>query len=315
MDDRGETGLPAQVARKLQRSSASDLLGGGFIEGVDLGGDPVAQSEDADLRLFDLELRAHLIPYSPWAVDAKARAESIRFGNEHFIYWWGQDMRRYPLERARLKADTGVHEFRVSPHACEDMLSYLTSPDNWDENGFLKMAGTQWPGYGSYPFVHAVGGHVPSAQERRTARAHGKQQVNMVLKGMPEIWALVMEVRDALGLPMPREGSLQRNGKGIVSLHILVQDKSRQALFSWHDDAEDIRVRGAAAATWSDMTTVIVNLTSECSGMRVWGCAPFLFRQPGDAVAFPGRALHESLPRYPTSPAGEVVYKVAFFFN
>ena len=85
MDDRGETGLPAQVARKLQRSSASDLLGGGFIEGVDLGGDPVAQSEDADLRLFDLELRAALIPDSPWAVDAKARAESIRFGNENCI--------------------------------------------------------------------------------------------------------------------------------------------------------------------------------------------------------------------------------------
>ena len=146
-------------------------------------------------------------------------------------------------------------------------------------------------------------------------RVHGKQQVNTVLKNMPEIWALVVKVREALGLPMPREGTLQRNGKGIVSLHILVQDKTRQAVFSWHDDGEDIRVKGVAAASVSDMTTVILNLTRECSGMRVWGCAPILFRQPGDAVAFPGRALHESLPRRTDAPAAGMVRKVALFFN
>ena len=104
------------------------------------------------------------------------------------------------------------------------MHSYLADPNNYDDSGFLKMAGTQWPGYGGYPYVHAVGGHHPSAQERRTVRVHGKHHVNMVLKDMPEVWALVMEVRTALGLPMPREGTLQRNGKGIVSLHFLVQD-------------------------------------------------------------------------------------------
>ena len=161
------------MARKLQRRSASEDVGG-FIEDVELGGDPVAQPEDEDLRFFDLDLRASSIPESQWAVDAKARAESIRFGNENCITWWGMDMQRYPLERVRLKADTGVHDFRVSPSCCAAMHSYLVDPYNYDENGFLKMAGTQWPGYGGYPFVHAVGGHVPSAQGRCTTGRRNK---------------------------------------------------------------------------------------------------------------------------------------------
>ena len=93
MGDRGETGLPAQMARKFQRRSASGDVGG-RIQDVELGGDPVAQSEDADLRLFDLNMRADSIPEMQWAEISKARAESIRFGNENCIYWWGMDMRR-----------------------------------------------------------------------------------------------------------------------------------------------------------------------------------------------------------------------------
>ena len=123
MGDRGETGLPAQMARKLQRRSANEDVGGLFGD-VELGGDPVWESEDPDLRWFDLDSRAALIPAeSEWAVDAKARAESIRFGNENYISWWGMDKRVYPLERVRLKADTGVHDFRVNPSCCEAIHS------------------------------------------------------------------------------------------------------------------------------------------------------------------------------------------------
>ena len=56
------------------------------------------------------------------------------------------------------------------------------------------IAGTQFPGYGGYYLVHAQGGHVPATQEKRTVRVHGLQQVNYVLKNMPELRAVVLEV-------------------------------------------------------------------------------------------------------------------------
>ena len=62
------------------------------------------------------------------------------------------------------------------------------------------------------------------------------------------------------------------------------------------------------------MTTVIVNLSDECSGMRVWGMHPVLYRERGDAVAFPGACLHESLPRRADVPPGRVVWKLALFW-
>ena len=62
------------------------------------------------------------------------------------------------------------------------------------------------------------------------------------------------------------------------------------------------------------MTTVIVHLSHECSGMRVWGMHPVLYREQGEGVAFPGACLHESLPRRQGEPAGGEVWKLAMFW-
>ena len=61
------------------------------------------------------------------------------------------------------------------------------------------------------------------------------------------------------------------------------------------------------------MTTVIVSLSEEHSSMRMWGHQPHLFRGVGSACAFPGAALHESVPRRTGAP-GAPVRKVALFF-
>ena len=124
----------------------------------------------------------------------------------------------------RLQPDTGVHSFQIDASVCELLCSFLTDPTNYNTDGFLKMAGTTFPGYGGYPYVHAPHGHVAASQEKRTTRVHGRQWVNQVLKNEPQVWALVAEVRRALGLPVPGKGVLQKAGKSIVALHFLCQD-------------------------------------------------------------------------------------------
>ena len=314
-ESRGETSLPAQIARKSLARSHADA---GAEAEIEFGGDDAAvsdtQLQDEVLRLFDaLELRTHKIPDEEWASTAKARAEKIRFGGEKHIMWWDADRARYPLEHVRLKADTGVHDFRIDSQVCENLRLFLADPCNYDGDGYLKMAGTQFPGYGGYPYVHAPGGHLRRAQELRTVRVHGRSHVNAVLKSTPQVMALVMEVRRVLGLPMPSKRTLQKSGKSILALHFLLQDETQQALFSWHADAEDLQ--GLMSECTDDMTTVIVHLSDEESGMRIWGCAPSIYSCQGGAVAFPGAALHESLPRRVDAPARGVVRKVALFYN
>lgn len=312
--DRGTTSLPAQMARKRQRGSGVDGSDDLRDLDVELGGQTVP--DDPSLLQFDLDHRLHRLnlEQDQWAVEAKERATRIRFGAEHAIKWWdGRLAADYPLERVRLKADTGVHDFKIDASVCEALRCFLADHANYDKNGFLRMAGTQFPGYGGYPYVHAPEGHFAAAQEKRTTRVHGKQQVNAVLQSQQQVWDVVQAVRRALGLPMPGPGVLQKAGKAIHELHFLLQDETQQAAFSWHSDGEDLAGNGLADS--SQMTTVIVNLSHECSGMRMWGCAPVLYRAQGDAVAFPGSALHETLRRRKDAPAAGVVRKVALFFN
>ena len=311
MEGRGDASLPARMARKRERDHPDF---GGDNEPVRGDTTGYAETTDSVLALFDLNLRADRMPDEEWVASARARAEQIRLGHEKHILWWHADRRAFPLEHVRLKADTGVHAFQVDRGVCEELRSFLATTSNYNEHGYLMLAGTQFPGYGGYPFVHAPGGHASYAQELRTVRVHSKRNVNAVLRSTPQLWALVVAVRCALMLPTPRKGQQQTAGKSIVALHFLVQDETQQAVFSWHDDGEDLQEISARYGV-DHMTSVIMNLSDACSGMRIWGCAPALYRVQGDAVAFPGRALHESLPRSGDAPAECAVFKVALFFN
>ena len=264
---------------------------------------------------FDLSLRIEALTLDKqlWSVHARAIATSIRRGDVRHIMWWGPlaSSTPVPLPHLRLSASTGVHSFQVDAVVCQNLLGFLQDGDSYNEDGFLLMAGAQWPGYATYPYVHAAHHH-GKLQERKTVRVQGKSKVNLVLQKEPVVWALVQAVRSALGLARPREGGLQPAGKYIRGLHFLEQDKTQQASFSWHSDAEDIHV-SAGAAQVDDMTTVIVQLSSdEKSAMRIWGFGHHVYDGQGSAVAFPGAALHESVPR--RNVAGSRVWKVALFY-
>ena len=261
---------------------------------------------DDPLRMFDLDQRSGLVKKGDPVVAARARAAKIRFGDTAFIAWWGGAKEApTPLEHLPLSPDTGVYAFTVSQPCCEALLSYLEDGANYNADGFLKMGETQFPGYGAYPNVHAPLGQIAALQERRTVRAHGACEVATVLRSMPLVLQLVKEVRRALRLPEPSGKAVQvRSGKVIKALHFLLQDETEQASFSWHDDAHDLAMLSKSHA--SEMTTVILNLSDECSGMRIWGCAPYLYREQGDAVAFPGAASHETLRRRRDFPVPRV---------
>ena len=145
-------------------------------------------------------------------------------------------------------------------------------------------------------------------------RFQGATEINFLLREVQEIWDLVQAVRQALGLPLPKRGTLQPRGKAIKALHFLLQDETQQAVFSWHNDAHDILTRGQPRQAAEEMTTVIVSLSDVRSAMRIWGMAPVLYANQGSGVAFPGAALHESLRRAKHAPEAAAVWKVAMFF-
>ena len=299
--------MPPKLARKRR---AEELT----CDDNEFGGDtePGDASDDVALRVFDLDIRSEKVG-GKVAAAARARAAKIRFGETAFITWWRSAASSpAPLEHLPLSPGTGVHAFTVSRPCCEVLRSYLEEPANYDDNGFLKMGDTQYPGYGAYPHVHAPLGQIARLQERRTVRVTGRAQVRAVLESVVPLRHLVSLVRRALRLPEPGGTEvLCRSGKCIKALHFLLQDETEQASFSWHDDAYDLEISSKMHA--SEMTTVIVSLSEACSGMRVWGCEPVLYRQQGDAVAFPGAAAHETLPRRRNLPVPRV-WKLALFF-
>ena len=140
-------------------------------------------------------------------------------------------------------------------------------------------------------------------------RVSGKTACDFVLENQPEVRQLVETVRSTLRLPDSRRDPTARKpaqskGKCIRAMHFLLQDAAEQASFTWHADADDI---GAG----EHMTTIIVSLSDEWSGMRMWGFGPHLFSEMGSACAFAGAALHESVPKRNLL---RPVRKVALFF-
>lgn len=279
------------------------------------GSDDESRDRDRSERLedlFDLAPRFEVLTLSKkaWADKAIALALAMCRRNEREIPWWygSSSSPVSALPNVKLKADTGVHPFQVDPTCCQNLYDFLEDPSSYDEEGWLLLAGTQWPGYSSYPYVHAVH-HLPVLQERKTVRVASMKKVNHILRGEPLVNALVVAVRSALGLPQPSRCGAQPAGKCIRAMHFLKQDESQQASFSWHSDAEDLK----QTVRRDLMTTVIVQLTKdEASGMRMWGCLPHIYIGQGSAVAFQGAAMHESLPR--VVPARVPVWKVALFF-
>ena len=145
------------------------------------GGDDAAHHpscpEQDPLALFDVDFRSHLIDgCADWAARAKAIAEEVRFGRRRAIMWWsrGSGSADFPIPNVRLSPDTGVHDFSIEPHVCEQLRIFLADPHNYNEDAVLMVEGEPFTGYARYPYVHAKLGALPAVQEKHNVdRQHG----------------------------------------------------------------------------------------------------------------------------------------------
>ena len=189
-------------------SQRDDRGGGGVVAAsveVDGSGDHAHDQPrlTCDPSCFDLALRSETLTVDKrlWTNGAMDVALSIRRGVVRDIFWWYPkiDSPSYALPRCRLQLPYGVHPFRVEPLRCQELLEILEDPSRWSE-GFFSMGGTTWPGYGTYPYVHARF-HISALQEKKTIRVQGYANVCLLLQTEPPIRRLVEEVRCVLGLP------------------------------------------------------------------------------------------------------------------
>ena len=110
-------------------------------------------------ELFDNSSRIETLTIEKevWVLHARGIATRIRSGELRHIMWWSPRVSSpaVPLPDLRLSGATGLHSFQVDAVPCQNLVAFFEDEANYNKHGFLMMAGTQWPGYGSYPYVHA----------------------------------------------------------------------------------------------------------------------------------------------------------------
>ena len=122
---------------------------------------------------FQLDNRSSLVPdpANAWVVKAQEVSSKLRARVLKHVRWWNKDALNpdesdmYILPHLIFAHDTGVMDFSISPVLCKSLLSYLENEKNFDDEGWLILAGKTYPGYARYPYVHARSGQLPSIQE------------------------------------------------------------------------------------------------------------------------------------------------------
>lgn len=171
---------------------------------------------------------------------------------------------------------TGVYTFQVPAKAANLVCEFVTNPANRSiPNGHLVLQGRAFPGYDGYIGTEAL--HHDGRLQSSFTSAIGKDFIPMAVEAVPGLLDIVVHVCRELGARQ----------KNVHIIHFLLQ-ANPISVFSWHDDAFDLRMPRR-------MVTAIVSLNEVPSCMEVWGFQPAWFTGQGSAVAFPGGARHRSV--------------------
>ena len=179
---------PGSLSFKMQFRGVDLLLraaaGGGMLHAAAGGGTSPGGGDDDDddgpawhagpvpawHAEFDLSPRADRLPDGEAAKATRVSGELKSRAISHVV-WWDKvalnphtdDM--YPLSHLPFAHDTGVHGFHIPAGCCTTMTSFLDNKNNYSAQGWLSMAGRQFPGYARYPYVHSPLGQLATVQE------------------------------------------------------------------------------------------------------------------------------------------------------
>mmetsp|Transcript_19956 Transcript_19956/g.49758 ORF Transcript_19956/g.49758 Transcript_19956/m.49758 type:complete len:371 (+) Transcript_19956:52-1164(+) len=168
--------------------------------------------------------------------------------------------------------------------ACKELGNYLCAPENRSPHGFLLIGGSPYPGFGNYTQVLSEKIEWdPRAQEQFTSMIPAMRMPH-ALDALPCLKQVVKHVLQLLGLDLQH----------LKHVHLLHQGNPH-AMFSWHDDASDLRMSRRSLSA-------IVSLNNCVSGMQLWGFHPAYYHGCGHVYVFPATALHRSVP--PHDPPG-----------
>ena len=217
---------------------------------------------------------------------------------------------------------TGLVTFKnLEVPACKQLAAFMCDPANRSPEGYLVINGKPFPGYNTYDRVH--GEFNPALQAMQTTKIHGRADVQYAASALKPLLVLLLAAAQKLYIPDARSilqvqttdecmkliNNVQRRCRAI---HLLRQDKHANAVFSWHDDLNDLK--GLRPKVSEQMASFIVQLNDGDTAMRLYDFEPHKFSHAGDCAVFNGAAVHESLP-WKDCTSDRVILKAAFFFD
>ena len=160
-------------------------------------------------------------------------------------------------------------------------------------------------GIASYDqFEMVAGDHAPSLQTCRTHVLTSKADIARHLPNIPGALRMLQAVMGCLGLPA---GDWKKYTFGY---HGLVQDKTMQTTFLWHEDS----------TPQTNLSKAVVTVVIQCSegtptAMQMLHFEPKYYEQLGSISMFNGYCPHQSIPWTKAFAANKRVVKCVFFLH
>ena len=229
--------------------------------------------------------------------------------------------------RLELTQATAVHDFCVSEREATLVHNYLVDRWNRDDHGFLTLGHATFAGYGDYQLVEVKkwNKNIAPASQESFSTSIPQSSIQFVIDTMPGLEPVVRRIFRQLQLdfrsglkclkmlhflvqadphvrlwPFEPFAALRHHWAhhwtltiahtiGLTTeLTVGLRMCTWQAVFSWHNDASDLKLT-------KNMLTVIVSLNSNESGLQLRGFEPLWYTRAGAAVAFRGQAVHRTV--------------------
>ena len=209
----------------------------------------------------------------------------------------------------------GLHTFHIRPDECTGLAQIAQLLEqNYHNPGELEakcvgllasLGNPNLNGFAAYNNSQAIK-HSPVEQKRRTAII--KTQVH--LKWLLHHAEYGAAFRILLGRVLQQFGLAPTDFARCRHVHFLAQDRAAHALFKWHVDNKENK------GLTLNSVTAVVQLSSTCSAMRIFGFADeHRFIGPGAGCGFLSAAIHKSCQVPLVAGDMPVTLKAVFFLE